>query len=60
MNLYNLLFGLLLSIVSFWLFVREMTKSKKPIDGYKIRIIGGLFGLFLLGLYVLFSEVTKL
>lgn len=39
MNLYNLLFGLFLSIVSFWLFVREMTKSKKPIDGYKIRII---------------------
>jgi len=60
MNLYNLLFGLFLSIVSFWLFVREMTKSKKPIDGYKIRIIGGLFGLFLLGVNVLFFEVTKL
>lgn len=58
--MYNLSFGLLLSIISFWLFVREMTKDKKPIDMSKIQIIGGLFGLFLLGIYLIFSEVVKL
>jgi hypothetical protein len=40
--------------------VREMTKDKKPIDMSKIQIIGGLFGLFLLGIYLIFSEVVKL
>ena len=60
MDIYNLSFGLLLSIISFWLFVREMTKDKKPIDMSKIQIIGSLFGLFLLGIYLIFSEVVKL
>ena len=60
MDIYNLLLGLLLSIFSFWLFVREMTKDKKQIDMFKIQVIGSLFGLFLLGMYMIFSEVMKL
>ena len=60
MNIYNLLIGLLMSIIAFWLFVREMTKNKRSIDMFKIQVIGSLFGLFLFGIYLIFSEVMKL
>lgn len=60
MNMYNLLIGLLMSIIAFWLFVREMTKNKRSIDMFKIQVIGSLFGLFLFGIYLIFSEVMKL
>ena len=40
MDIYNLLIGLLMSIIAFWLFVREMTKNKRSIDMFKIQVIG--------------------
>jgi hypothetical protein len=49
-----------MSIIAFWLFVREMTKNKRSIDMFKIQVIGSLFGLFLFGIYLIFSEVMKL
>ncbi len=60
MDIYNLLLGLLLSIISFWYFVKEMTNKKNSIDLFKIQLFGGLFGLFILGIYLIFCEVMKL
>ncbi len=58
MDIYNFLLGLLIFVCSFLLIVRELTR-KRPVDMSTIQVVLGLLFLFMIGIYIMYTELKK-
>jgi uncharacterized membrane protein len=58
MDIYNFLLGLLIFVCSFLLIVRELTR-KRPVDMSAIQVVLGLLFLFMIGIYLMYTEFKK-
>ena len=60
MDLYIFFLGILFFFGGVLFLIMEIAHTKKSLDMYRIRIYGGLFGFIILGLWLIYSELSKL
>lgn len=59
MDLYIFILGFIFCVFGFLFLIKELTNTKKPIDMFKIQIIGGLLICIIAGIYIMYNEIKK-